>query len=170
MKTLLAKLIGLAMDKLPKTNIKEIQDKDGNIYFRRNSFFTSDRLSIVEHEFYQDLDDPVFDKDDTLHSHPRAFISMIIDGGYVEEYITNPSTPTPRLSKINHVGSINFVNRSRYHIIKTLLKGPTFSTAYCRSLCISFKNHTDWTYLVLNNNIVELLSNDEFRKRKKNLE
>ena len=58
---------------------KEIQNKEGEIHFRRWAIFECRFFNIYIHRIYK------HDEDNDPHNHPWRFWSWILKGGYVEE-------------------------------------------------------------------------------------
>lgn len=142
----LANIIGYIIKILPKTTIREIRDRTGKLYFKRNAIFLLPWVAICEHEFFQDVDDLLYDKDESLHSHPRAFMSLILEGGYIEH--RRKSISDSEETNSYKPGDISFVSRSLYHSIVRLGNYIKDGRNYCRTLTVGLKHHGDWGYLV----------------------
>jgi hypothetical protein len=168
MKNITLKIILFLMNNLPKKPVREIRDKSGKLYFKRSSYFNTKRFSIMEHEFYQDMDDFIFDKDGPLHNHPREFWSYVVEGGYEEEYIKRPSTLEPVFTTTRRAGAFDYINKKRFHKIKSLLKDNVKNNqAYCRSLCIGFNHDGEWGYFIKKDKSSYIIvDNEEFRLNK----
>jgi hypothetical protein len=157
MKTLMINIVSGLMNIFPKKNIKEIRDRNGKLYFRRNLYLQTKWFSICEHEFFQDRNDPTYDKDVDLHNHPRSFWSLIVSGGYVETFILNKDDSPPK--DITHrPGTFFFVDLKRFHRVKYLI------STYCRTLIISKNENVPWGFLVNG----KVIPNDEYRILKNN--
>lgn len=168
MKNDIISIIEFLMDICPKTLIKEIKDSNGKVYFRRYSYINTPIFSVVEHKFFQDLDDEIFDKDGPLHSHPNEFLSIIIEGGYEEEYLENHTPNVPHKFRINKRGDVNFISKNILHKIKGILKTTLVDNrAYCRTLCINIGRRKPWGYFVMDvDNKWKIIDNDTFRSNK----
>lgn len=111
--------------------VKEIKSKTGELHFRRWKFFQIKNLfSIYIHKIY------LPDYDEHVHNHPWNFVSIILDGGYVE--IDHNGNPVSRWT-----GSISFKSRTSFHKITHVYKSPT------KTLVITGpKIKIPWGYLV----------------------
>lgn len=58
---------------------KEIKSKTGELHFRRYRLFWTPWFALYIHRIYKADEDPY------PHSHPWNFISLILNGGYIEE-------------------------------------------------------------------------------------
>lgn len=155
------------MDYTPKKNIKQIRDKSGSLYFNRNSYINTKWFSVMEHEFFQNESDFIFDKDGPLHNHPKEFWSLIVNGGYNEVYIDEAKPYAEVKSIVRKVGDFGFVDSKRFHKIKGLLRSETKDgKIYCRSLCIGPRDMGRWGYFIDRGSWFEIVSNEEFRKNK----
>lgn len=121
--------------------IKEIKDRNGKLYFRRWRLLTMRWFYLEIHEFWQDEDDPVFDKDGHLHNHPNEFWSLILKGGYVEVKRKNKDA----LIEINERAPFDFafVDKHCFHRVHTLISN------YCKTFIIKkVDRNENWGYLV----------------------
>ena len=137
--------------------VKEIKNKNGFTLFKRWRVLNLYFIYLDIHEFFlpEDSKDLTFDKDHFLHNHPRVFVSMILDGGYEEEYKSNKNSKTKIYQRKK--GSINFIGLKCFHRIKKLFK------PYCKTLILTTKNIKDWGYLTESG---EVISNEKYRELK----
>jgi hypothetical protein len=120
--------------------VKEIKDRNGKLYFRRWRILTLPFVLFEVHEFFQDEDDHVFDKDGHLHNHPQAFITYIAEGGYVEVRKDNIHSSEKKLYR--YPATFAYINRKCFHRVHTLLEG------YCKTFILKSKKVREWGYLV----------------------
>lgn len=77
------------------------------------------------------------DADRSLHDHPWNFLSVILRGGYTEEY--RPSLGSIVRERTWRPGSIHMMRRGEFHRIKTLFEP-------CWTLMLVGRNHVDWGF------------------------
>jgi hypothetical protein len=111
--------------------VKEIKSKTGELHFRRWKFFEIKNLfSIYIHKIY------LPDYDEHLHNHPWNYVSIILDGGYIE--LDHNGNSVSR-----RTGSISVKSSESFHKITHLYKSPT------KTIVITGpKKQHNWGYLV----------------------
>jgi len=63
---------------------KEIISKEGEVFFRRYRLLSTPVCNIYVHNLLKS------DQDLEPHTHPWNFISLILKGGYIEDYVVGP--------------------------------------------------------------------------------
>jgi len=93
------------------------------------------------HEFWQDKDDLIFDKDTYLHNHPNEFWSLILKGGYVE--IKRKNKDAILETCVRRPFNFAFVDKHCFHSVHSLL------STYCKTFIIKKVDRDEnWGYLV----------------------
>lgn len=62
------------------------------------------------------------DNDRHLHNHPRAFVAIVLRGGYIEE--------TSSGDRIRRWGSVHRVGLEDWHSVRILLRVPTWTLVF----------------------------------------
>ena len=106
----------------------EIRAKNGDLHFKRFAIFETKYLSLYFHRIYR------ADKDIYLHSHPWNFVSIILKGYYIEG--------TENGNNHKDFLTISKLNRSIFHNIRDIIKGPVWS------LVLAYGKKQMWYYLV----------------------
>lgn len=118
-----------------KRLVREIADKNGRVVFRRWRVITTKWFSLYVHAIYDR------DKDIFLHDHPWNFISLILKGGYQEDYAF-PSQGIHNMTRWRRPGSIRRMEGiGEYHRIRRLINGT------CWSLVLTGARENQWGYL-----------------------
>lgn len=102
------------------------------IYLRRLILLQCPLGSIMIHWFYD------IDRQEHLHDHPVDFLSIVLRGGYVEEYVlrtTNYVTSSKRTRRFN------WIPHTKYHRIIRLEDRPV-------TLCFAGPGRHVWGFLV----------------------
>jgi hypothetical protein len=135
--------------------IKEIKDRNGKLYFKRWRLLTTPWFYLEVHEFWQDKEDPIFDKDGHLHNHPNEFWSLILKGGYTE--VKKKDRFSPEETNVRKLFNFAFVDYKCFHRVDTLLGD------YCKTFIIKKAARNEyWGYLVNG----ELICHFDYRQNK----
>lgn len=105
-----------------------ILDLDGvTPYLTRRRIFMTPLVSLYLHTIHKE------DGDRSLHDHPAIFLSLILRGGYLEEYAKLPRKGQPftdhRIAAARMPGHLNYIGRRRAHRISIVVPG-------CRTLVL----------------------------------
>ena len=98
--------------------VKEIVSKEGVLHFKRYAIIETSFFALYIHRIYE------ADKDEHMHNHPWSYLSLILNGSYVEHY-KEVSEPIP-ISKSYYIkrtfGSISIGNKNKFHKITNFIK------------------------------------------------
>lgn len=111
-------------------NVKQIKSKSGDLHFNRLAIIETFIFAIYIHTIYRE------DKDPFWHSHPWNFLSIILNGEYVEEFKKAGHIS----SKIKKRFSLGFGKRNYYHRIIKLVKRTT-------TLFFTFGRKKPWYFM-----------------------
>jgi hypothetical protein len=135
--------------------IKEIKSKSGELHF--------ERWSIIDTSFFKVYLHHIAERDMDLHphSHPWHFISIILRGGYIEEWVK--ADGTKKKSIVHNFPSLFFRKAQDFHKI-TWVTNP--KAEYYRSpvytLVFAFGKRRPWGFKVGN----MVVGNEEYRQLK----
>jgi len=121
--------------------IKEIIAQNGEVHFRRYRLLSTPWLCIYVHRIM------VSDYEKHMHSHPRAFSSLILRGAYQEDTTYSPDQYDIH-SHIYKAGDIVSHGSKDFHHLTLLTKEVW-------SLFFSYGKRKDWGYLLNENEWVQ---------------
>lgn len=114
--------------------VKEIRSQEGELHFLRWRFFSCPWFRIYLHKIC------LPDYDEHQHTHPWNFISLILKGGYYEEWRNEPEWHITKSAYWTR-GSLIHHKRSDSHSIKRMI-GPVWT------LVFSYGSYKPWGYRV----------------------
>lgn len=117
--------------------VKEIRSKQGELHFLRYRLFSCPWLRLYIHKICQ------ADEDAHKHTHPWNFYSLILRGGYYEEWSEEPAWQITKAAYYPR-GSLVHHNRSDSHKI-IRINGPVWTMVF------SYGAYKDWGYRVWSN-------------------
>jgi len=99
--------------------VKEIRSQEGELHFQRYRLFSSPWLRFYIHKIC------LSDFDHHMHTHPWNFFSLILKGGYEQEYWDHSKNNKTSFMKVR---AFDILNMGRYEAHKiTLTKSPTWT-------------------------------------------
>ncbi len=113
--------------------VKEIRSKQGELHFQRYRLFSSPWLRLYIHKICKS------DEDAHTHDHPWNFLSLILRGGYYEEWAEEPRW---NITKAAYRSRGTVVRHKRSDSHKLRLSRPVWT------MVLAYGRRQDWGYRV----------------------
>jgi len=133
--------------------VKTIREKDGTLHFLRYRLFACPWFRLYLHKIC------LPDYDAHKHSHPWAFLSIILRGSYVEEYSTSRINYKLDVVEGRLPGDFIYHNRDDVHQI-VHINGPVWT------LVFTFGKHRQWGYLINDTTGTYVMDHEKYRRLK----
>jgi hypothetical protein len=131
--------------------VKEIRSKTGRLHFKRFAIIETKNFALYIHRIYE------HDRDIHLHTHPWNFKTVVLSGGYVEQYLGKDLFCEPQeFTRVRRPFSYASGDRNYYHKILEITNGPV------TTLFFTFGRHQPWYYSVGDTQI----ESEEYRRLK----
>lgn len=114
--------------------VKEIISKTGELHFKRWRFFSCPWFRIYLHKICKS------DEDAHLHTHPWNFLSIILKGGYTQEYWDHILDNRTSFQTVEQFDILQMTKHEGHKI--TLNESPIWT------LVFAYGTYENWGYLV----------------------